>query len=268
VAVGQGGSVDFLLGSSVVGGLPTIGENLVVNVLSKRPWVKNRVANHKVIEGDTFNTIIGSLVDQVNALGVPNLTALADDPMDHVGITLSLATSVGPSDCMDEQIEIRAGAGDVQMVMEVKRQQKIFWVNIWAPSPTLRQLFTDALDATFGLFENTTVSVDGQPNVILLPDGSMGLAYYNSSWPSDEEQIEKVWRQTFALSVEYPTLQVVGGTEIVALEIEGEVLQPPSQSGWGRPEVRQPPLLFKGMVMTDVLHELRKLTVGYDDNQP
>jgi len=115
--------------------------------------------------------------------------------------------------------------GQATWLSEIKRQQRGFWVTIWAPSPTIRDVFGRALDAYFGDFIPSNAGAYAeQSNRLMLPDGTCATMFYNDDFIVDDEQSQKNWRQTFVVYGEYATTREVGMWEIVGVPVGAGVL--------------------------------------------
>lgn len=98
-------------------------------------------------------------------------------------------------------------------VVEGLRVRRDMLVNIWAPSVEKRDLFGSLIEGDSALFKMNPDT--GRYNLLLLPDGSCALIFYDRSWLSDAEQPQKNWRWCFEFSVEYGILtQLDGATAI------------------------------------------------------
>ena len=109
--------------------------------------------------------------------------------------------------------------GQVLLGFEVKRSQRIFWVNIWAPSQTIRDSYQSILDTAFATFRQPSGLLPGVYNRLALADGTTATIFYNNSYLSDEEQLENNWRCQIALQAEYPTMDIVKGTEVICTNV-------------------------------------------------
>lgn len=216
--IAGGSDITFTIGSDSGTFVP--GENVVIKFKRYEVMTVDQAAVHTVVLGDTAGVIATDLASKIDALSITGVTAVAAGAV----VTVSMAV-VGGNIREYEIVVGRAGAKAV-LVSEVKRQQRSLWVNIWAPSPTKRDAFMSALNADFGLFIEGT-----KFNRITLADGSTVIMFSSDPFMSDEEQREKIFRATFTLDAEYPTLVEVDATEIVTTQPQLTVLFPPGVTG-------------------------------------
>lgn len=93
------------------------------------------------------------------------------------------------------------GAG--MMVREIRRQDRVFQITVWAATPALRDVVAAAVDVTLTGTEFLT-----------MPDGFGARIIYRNSHISDDLQKDKLYRRDFQYSVEYATTQTMAATAI------------------------------------------------------
>jgi len=161
------------------------------NVAAK---VNGKAYLYAVQPSDTLATIATALATAINA----------DTPATSVGaiITVPAANALGV-----------AIGGFGLIWRELRRQEEVIMVTVWAPTPELRDLVAPFVDlALQGL---------GQPRVrqfLSLPDGSAGRMLFMRSTPTDKDELSAVFRRDIVWSVEYPTTEVQTAAQIVVFE--------------------------------------------------
>jgi len=78
---------------------------------------------------------------------------------------------------------------------EVRRQEQIFRVTCWCPTPTVRDAAATAIDLAFA-----------QSMFVTLADGSMGKLTYAGTTVFDQSQDALLYRRDLLYQVEYPTI--------------------------------------------------------------
>jgi len=153
-----------------VGGAINAGEIAIIIVN------KNNANSYSytVQTNDTFNTIASALT----AL-IPNSSVI-----DNVITVLNAYNIVGR---ISTQSTIQR---------EEKRQKKIFWLIVWAPTPAIRDLISDAIDLAIPL--NPYIN---------LPDGTGARIIYEDVADRDTFAKTSAYRRDFIVSVEYATTQ-------------------------------------------------------------
>ena len=88
-------------------------------------------------------------------------------------------------------------------IREIRRQERVFQITVWASSPSQRDLIGSALDVALAATEFLT-----------MPDGYGARIIYRNSHVTDDLQKAKLYRRDFQYSVEYATTQVEVDTQI------------------------------------------------------
>lgn len=86
---------------------------------------------------------------------------------------------------------------------ELRRQERLFQIGIWADTPAHRDAIAQAIDSTLAF---TTF--------LTLPDSSAGRLVYKSSMVSDQFQKDKLYRRDLMYTVEFATTQTETDTQI------------------------------------------------------
>lgn len=98
--------------------------------------------------------------------------------------------------------------GSGTLVEEISRQERLFQIGIWSPTPAFRDAIAKAVDpALRGL------------NFIQLPDGSSGRLIYKSSPITDGLEKEQLYRRDLLYTVEYATTLTTPATEVVVVDV-------------------------------------------------
>jgi hypothetical protein len=112
--------------------------------------------------------------------------------------------TLGPS---AHQIQARVGAVG-QSIKEVRRQERLFQLSVWANTPALRSGVAGALDVYLAGLER-----------FVLPDQSLARLIYKGSPVLDDAQKENVYRRDLLYTVEYATTAVRSDAQIVIEQI-------------------------------------------------
>ncbi len=159
--------------------VPFTAHNIVV-LVNRKPYV------YGVLNTDTLATIATALaaliaVDlagTVAAGGVITLPASANITAARVGITGTL-------------------------IREIRRQERVFQITVWAGTPAQRDVIGAVLDVALAATEFLT-----------MPDGYGARLIYRNSHVNDGLQKAKLYRRDFQYSVEYATTQTEIDTQI------------------------------------------------------
>lgn len=165
-------------------GSPFTAQNLAV-VVAGIPYVYAAQAN------DTPTSIATALATKI-ATGIPGTVSNAAVIALPIGVLVE-ATRVG---------------GTGTLVAEVSRQDRLFQIGIWAPTPAFRTAIASAIDPVLKGMD-----------FVSLPDGTFGRLIYKSSPMTDGLEKEQLYRRDLMYSVEYATLQTAPATEVVAVEL-------------------------------------------------
>lgn len=79
-------------------------------------------------------------------------------------------------------------------IMELRRQQRVFKITVWAPTPALRDSASQAIDLEFAQIERVN-----------MPDGSSARVVYRGTLESDDNQPRNLYRRDLNYEVEYAT---------------------------------------------------------------
>ena len=161
---------------------PASAENphIVMVMANYRPYV------YAVQPSDTLPSIAAALAG-IAAVGIPG-TVSAGPVITFPANTLITAARVG----------VTGTSG-----MEIRRQERLFQIGIWANSPMARSAIAKAIDPVLA----------NMP-FINLPDLFAGRLRYKSSLVSDASQKQLLYRRDLFYTVEYPTTQFRTDTQI------------------------------------------------------
>lgn len=93
-----------------------------------------------------------------------------------------------------------------QVFTEQGRQEKVFWITCWCPTPALRDELTPAIDLALR-----------QLDFITMPDQGAARLIYNSSRETDDGEKNEIYRRDLLYSVEYATATVTPALEVGAV---------------------------------------------------
>ncbi|MEQ1694779.1 MAG: hypothetical protein ABL901_02965 [Hyphomicrobiaceae bacterium] len=105
---------------------------------------------------------------------------------------------------------------------ELRRQERHFTISVWAFSPDSRAATAKLIDLALT-----------EPHWIVLPDGSAGRIRYINTMDHDEPQKSLEYRRDIVYAVEYPTVKLIDGHEVMIAtrETEGGQHVSPSTGG-------------------------------------
>ncbi len=140
--------------------------------------------------GDTLATIATALATLLTAKGIAASSA---------GSVLTISGAVGL---------IQADVGVIgKLWVELKRQVKMFQITIWAPTPGKRAAAAKVIDPGLaGL------------HWLQLPDFTAGRNIYVRGDDDDGGQEVLAYRRDLIYAVEYPTIKLIDGTEVVSVQ--------------------------------------------------
>lgn len=167
-----------------VGGTVSTPQNVMLMV-NRAPYV------YAVQAGDTLTSI---------ATALSTLVAGAS----NVGAVITLPGTANLS-------AARVGASGTS-IREIRRQERVFQIVIWAPSQASRDLVAAAVDVTLAGME-----------FISLPDQSLGRIIYRGSPMTDGLQKVGIYRRDLNYSVEYATTQTKVDTQITQEQLNVSV---------------------------------------------
>lgn len=93
-------------------------------------------------------------------------------------------------------------------IMETRRQERVFQITVWAPSPDLRNAVAKPVDAALSVLERFT-----------LADQTSARLIYRGSPSTDKAQMQDCYRRDFLYSVEYATTITEVETQISVEQI-------------------------------------------------
>ncbi|MFD2271408.1 hypothetical protein ACFS07_10410 [Undibacterium arcticum] len=99
-------------------------------------------------------------------------------------------------------------------IREIRRQERLFQISVWADTPAHRDAIAPAIDVVLAITQFMT-----------LVDQSTARMTYKSSPVSDEFQKDKLYRRDLFYTVEYATTQIETDTQITQeqLNTSGQV---------------------------------------------
>lgn len=81
-------------------------------------------------------------------------------------------------------------------IRELKRQERVFWIITWAPTPSARDIIASAID----------VALSATIRIALL-DGYYARLRYIGTTPTDDIEKENLYKRSLSYAVEYATTQ-------------------------------------------------------------
>ena len=128
------------------------------------------------------------------------------------------ATNTGPVITLPPSSNLtaaRVGASG-QAVKEIRRQERVFRVTVWADTPARRDSTTQAIDVVLA-----------DTKFLIFPDSSAGRLIYKSTWVDDMVSKAILYRRDLMYSVEYGTYQVATTTQITQTQLNVSAGVPP-----------------------------------------
>ena len=159
---------------------PSNNPHNVMVMVNKTPYV------YAVQTSDTLTSIATALAALIVA-GVAGTTSS--------GAVITMPTTARVS-------VARVGVQGVSM-RELRRQERVFQVSIWADTPAHRDAIAQAIDVALAA-----------TNFLNLPDLSAARMIYKSSNVDDSYQKDKLYRRDLFYTVEYATTQIETDTQI------------------------------------------------------
>lgn len=155
--------------------------------------------------------------------GLPYVYALqASDTLTSIATALAAlivagvpgTTSSGAVITMPNTANIKAARVGVTgtSIREIRRQERVFQITVWANSPTQRDIIGAALDVALAATE-----------FLAMPDGYGARVIYRNSHVTDDLQKAKIYRRDFMYSVEYATTQTEVDTQITQEQLNTSV---------------------------------------------
>ena len=153
-------------------------------LVSRKPYA------YAVQPNDTLAFIAASLAGLVGA--------------DVAGTTVNgTAITVGPTGRIQA---LRVGAS-ATMGTEVRRQERVVMISVWAPNPGLRDTIGAALDVALA-----------QIKFLTLPYGYGARLIYKNDNQIDQTQKQTIYRWDFNYLVEYPTVVITQAAQVLFTE--------------------------------------------------
>jgi len=180
-----------------------VGQTVVIGGAMPSPFTAHNVVAmvnglpyvYAVQAGDTLTTIAAALAALI-AVGV-------------TGTTSSGAVITMPSTA--NITAARVGVTGTA-IREIRRQERVFQITVWANTPAQRDAIGSALDIALAATEFLT-----------MPDGYGARMIYRNSHVTDDLQKAKLYRRDFQYSVEYATTQTEVETQITQEQLNTSV---------------------------------------------
>jgi len=167
-----------------VGGTPAAGQTCLVSV-------NGGVYDYAVQAGDTLAGIAAGI-----AAAVPGASA--------TGAVVTITNAAGLK---------AAVSTEGTAAMELRRQERVFQIIVWAPTPALRDSAAQAIDASFADLER-----------LVMPDDFYARIIYAGTVQTDEVERQHIFRRTLNYRVEYATTktetEATVGAEIINITPE------------------------------------------------
>lgn len=148
-------------------------------------------------------------------------TALPSDTLASIASALARLTAASSSGAVitfapSVRLAVRVGVTGTAM-QEVRRQERLIQIGIWADSPDHRASIAKPIDAALAA-----------QTFLIMPDDSAARLRYKSSPVTDVYEKSRIFRRDLMYEVEYGTFQTANETEFSAsqLNIAGGVIYP------------------------------------------
>ncbi len=166
---------------TVGGSIPNpIGTQNLTVVANGVPYV------YAAQQADTLTSIATALAALI-AVGIPGTTSS--------GAVITLPNSA-------RLTAVRVGTSGTQ-VREIRRQEKVFQISVWADTNEKRVTLASAIDAALS-----------SVNFLTMPDGTAARLIYRNSLDSDVAQKDRIYRRDIFYTVEYATTQTSVDTQV------------------------------------------------------
>ena len=166
--------------TATLSGTVTTPQNICLNV-NKKAYI------HAVQATDTLTSIATALTALIQA--------------DHPLASSNVATVTIP-----DAFSISFSAGGVaKVVRELKRQEKQFQITVWAPTPTIRDQISSAVDSALAAINDLTFA-----------DGSHGIMLYARTFQTDQMEKSMLYRRDIVYTVDYATTQTSQAAQVIA----------------------------------------------------
>lgn len=169
-------TTSVLANTVTIGGIVSVPQSVIV-VLNKQGYA------YQVSSGDTLASIAASL-----AAMMPNATAS--------GAVITIGGAVWSLN--------GAVATPYQSVAELRRQERVFMITCWCPTPTIRDSLASAIDVYLTLNYR-----------IPLQDNVYGHLFYSSSPQTDELEKSMIYRRDLHYKMQYATTATEENTTII-----------------------------------------------------
>lgn len=166
------------------------------------------VAGNSVAVGGTVSSaqVVGVLIGVAPLQAAYAYRPVAGDTASKVAAALAAlvpgATSSGAVLTVAGLAGARVGA-DGATTTEVRRVQQAFRIGVWAPSPALRDVISDALDAGLGAAPFITAGADRV------------RITYQGTQIFERTQQDRLWRRDIAVMAEYPTTVTIAAPPVL-----------------------------------------------------
>lgn len=144
---------------------------------------------------------------------------VVDDTLDSVA--LQLAAVIPGAVAVDNVITVLELGAETfvstyaTLAKEVKRQQKVFNIAVWAPDMNSRAILGDAIDVYFA--ENT--------RQLLVADDFFIYFFYRMTLEEDMIQKNNIFKRSIEYNVEYPTVVTRKYNRLVSTDVQLEIQQ-------------------------------------------
>lgn len=163
-----------------IDGTPSVPQAVLLNL-------NGTLYGYSVQLGDTLDNIASSL-----AALLPSATAVAN-VITVNGEILKLTASI---------------VVDGMAAKEVKRQKEVFTISIFAPTPTIRDTLSDALDVAFESVHRINFS-----------DTTQAIMVWRGNRTMDDYEKNIIYQQQILYTVEYPTMSYETQTVIEGIKL-------------------------------------------------
>jgi hypothetical protein len=129
--------------------------------------------------------------------------------MTMIRLDVPLTSSTGPVINFPATARIntvRVGVTGVS-ANEIRRQEQVYQIGIWAPTPIARDNIAKAVDGALAAIRRFT-----------LPDTSSCRLIWKNSLQSDKLEKENLFRRDLFYTAEFPTLQVETDTQVTVVQ--------------------------------------------------
>lgn len=175
--------------------------------------------------GQNFAVFVNAKAYLYRSLTEDTLATIATALAALIAVDVVGTTATGPAISIPSPARIGALRVGTQapVAMEVKRQERLFSLIIWAPTTASRDAIAKPIDV-----------IIPQTKFLTLDDGSKARLIYKGSPYSDFDQKQGIYRRDFIVSVEYATLATDTAADAIAIETifsqqapDGSAISPP-----------------------------------------